>query len=238
MEVLGGIAVLDGAAVTSSLMHQEESSFSDMFDFTRLASSTSEEGLPTVIVGFSPPFTVIETNEQWCELTGFSAKSIVGRSMRMLQGPDTDVVKLHAIITKSKDGGCCSGISTLYMQSGTDITCVITSRRITRKVGDEDEDVCRLTMTFSAATHHKTSAFESHKAAQVKNPPPFLWLPPPTDERALADQVLDPLATANVERAPLRMALACPLPLPLPLTSKGKGQSRHSAFPHNKGIRV
>ena len=41
------------------------------------------------MTGAEPPWPILDVNERWCELTGFTRGEVIGNTCRMLQGPAT-----------------------------------------------------------------------------------------------------------------------------------------------------
>ena len=125
---------------------------------------------PYVIVTFEFPFTVLEVSQSWSEMTGFKEKAIRNRSLRMLQGPDTDLDAIKAIVLAAKEGRSDTRLVTLYLASGDEFNCVATSNWT--RFGDKD--ACMLIMTFSDATTMKIENVMVAENAQVSVPFPRL----------------------------------------------------------------
>ena len=49
------------------------------------------------MTGAEPPWHIIDVNERWCELTGFTRDEAIGNTCRMLQGPATCSQALGAL---------------------------------------------------------------------------------------------------------------------------------------------
>lgn len=121
-------------------------------------SDDGEKCSSAVVVVTEPPFCVREADDEWCEKTGFMRTQIVGRTMRMLQGPETNMTKLKTLIQSVKEGkGGESALLTLYMSSGDDFLCHIMAQPHTTSAG---ELCCKLDTRFSDATTLKIAQTE------------------------------------------------------------------------------
>ena len=52
-----------------------------------------------IITTAAPPYTIIKVSRGWCEMTGFSAAEAVGRTCKILQGPETDFSRLRVMMS-------------------------------------------------------------------------------------------------------------------------------------------
>ena len=57
-----------------------------------------------IITTASSPYTIIKVSRGWCEMTGFSATEAVGRTCKILQGPETDFSRLRTMMESVKVG--------------------------------------------------------------------------------------------------------------------------------------
>jgi hypothetical protein len=125
------------------------------------------EGQPHVVVGFGAPFSILDASDDWCEMVGFAKAKIVGRTLRMLQGPRTNVGSLKEIVHSCQQGVTATGIITFYSQSGNELLCAVTAR--VHPFDDaEKEDACRLTMCKTEASIFCMASFSSERMPQVK----------------------------------------------------------------------
>jgi hypothetical protein len=82
----------------------------------------SSKSLPTVVVSLVKPHKILTTSTATCELLGFGAEEIEGRSLNLLNGPKTDV---KAVMGAIKNTGLLSHASfatTLYARDGSELS--------------------------------------------------------------------------------------------------------------------
>ena len=128
------------------------------------------EGQPYAVVSFGAPFSILDANDDWCEMMGFAKAKIVGRTLRMLQGPHTNVGSLKEIVHSCQQGVTATGIITFYSQSGNELLCAVTAH-VHPLDDEENHDACRLTMCKTEASIFCMASFSSEMQPQVKYRP-------------------------------------------------------------------
>ena len=49
-----------------------------------------------VVTSAQPPFDIVHVNDAWCALCGFAPEDVVGKTLRVIQGPQTDAATVRA----------------------------------------------------------------------------------------------------------------------------------------------
>jgi len=86
--------------------------------------TTLEEALQAsnearVITDVAHPFRITNVNKAWEELCGFQLDECYGKSMRMIQGPETDVAAIEAAIDHVMTGETAGIVLTNYRKDGS-----------------------------------------------------------------------------------------------------------------------
>jgi hypothetical protein len=105
---------------------------------------------PFVTVSVVTPFTVLDGSDSWFEMTGFKRQHMLGRTLRMLQGPATDVERLKDLITGSRNGAAehQASLLTFYLSSGEEFVCGV---HAVKADAIDGKDACTLYMHYSDA---------------------------------------------------------------------------------------
>ncbi len=74
--------------------------------------------LPRIVVKLAAPHNVVSMSPAVREVLGFSEKEVVGRSLKVMQGPQTNVAKLNAAIIAAGKGECTETVFALYSNKG------------------------------------------------------------------------------------------------------------------------
>jgi hypothetical protein len=74
--------------------------------------------LPRIVVKLAPPHNVVSMSPAVKEVLGFSEREVVGRSLKVMQGPLTNVTKLNAAIIAAAKGECMESAFALYSNKG------------------------------------------------------------------------------------------------------------------------
>ncbi len=121
---------------------------------------------PCVVVSTISPFTVLDGSDSWFEMTGFKRQQILGRTLRMLQGPSTDVELLKSLIAGAKMGvrQHQASLLTFYLSSGEEFLCGV---HATDSKPIDGREACTLYMHYSEATTLKTAQDDPKQAARL-----------------------------------------------------------------------
>lgn len=81
-----------------------------------LASEPSDQA--RVVTEPYPPFTVVRVNGAWERLCGWSAEEVEGRTMALLQGPETDRSLLREVRDAASRGARARVVTVNYAKDG------------------------------------------------------------------------------------------------------------------------
>jgi PAS domain S-box-containing protein len=73
----------------------------------------------TILDARSPEFPVIKLNAAFASMTGFPKEELVGRNLRVLQGPETDVATMATLRESMSAGHACRVIIKNYKKDGS-----------------------------------------------------------------------------------------------------------------------
>ena len=82
-------------------------------------------GLPMALVEVAAPFRIIQTNQEFLELSGYNKMQVSGRALCMLQGPGSNSRELVNMIKETAKGTEQEGKTAVYDCSGSQISCNI-----------------------------------------------------------------------------------------------------------------
>jgi len=85
---------------------------------TTLEEALQHSDEAQVITELAPPFRILKVNKAWEELCGFRRDECFGKSMRMIQGPETDIGAVEATIDQVMTGEPASVVLTNYKKGG------------------------------------------------------------------------------------------------------------------------
>lgn len=61
----------------------------------------------TILLAGTPPFPVVEVNESWLKVCGMKRQDVVGKTMKIIQGPLTEMDRVQRLMVRD----ACSHIS-------------------------------------------------------------------------------------------------------------------------------
>uniref|UniRef100_A0A7S4BVW4 PAS domain-containing protein n=2 Tax=Chrysotila carterae TaxID=13221 RepID=A0A7S4BVW4_CHRCT len=68
-------------------------------DLTKLDSVLGDETQGAVVItAKDPPYNIIHANKAWCELCGYEAEEVEGKTNKILTGPETDPAQLNELM--------------------------------------------------------------------------------------------------------------------------------------------
>jgi len=82
-------------------------------------------GLPMALVEVAAPFRIIQTNQEFLELSGYNKMQVSGRALCMLQGPGSNSQELARMFKETAKGTEQEGKTNVYNCSGSQISCNI-----------------------------------------------------------------------------------------------------------------
>jgi PAS domain-containing protein len=87
---------------------------------TEAASGPSEPepAHAQLLISASPPFSILNATEAWCQLTGYSAESVFGRPVALLHGPLTCPETLAALTIAMSLGRSLRVVLVSYTSTG------------------------------------------------------------------------------------------------------------------------
>ena len=56
------------------------------------------------------PFRIVYVNEQWCDVCGFKAKDVIGSTLALIQGPETDLELCQLTTEKATGDSQCRNL--------------------------------------------------------------------------------------------------------------------------------
>ena len=71
-----------------------------------------------VVTTAKRPFVIEHVNDAWTKLCGFSAEEAVGKTLAILQGPDTEKGEVADLVRGCEDGHATSALLTNYTKEG------------------------------------------------------------------------------------------------------------------------
>ena len=71
-----------------------------------------------VVTTAQRPFVVEHVNDAWVRLCGFSQQEAVGKTLAMLQGPETAPVSVASVVDASARGHATAALLTNYTKAG------------------------------------------------------------------------------------------------------------------------
>jgi hypothetical protein len=59
-----------------------------------------------VLTDAKPPYRIVHVNDAWCQVTGYSAKALIGKTCQVLQGPETckETTKVRSSMLEADSG--------------------------------------------------------------------------------------------------------------------------------------
>ena len=118
--------ILEAAAVISPQAQAEIANVEKVIHKTSLLKSpkTFQEALlpsdqARVITETCAPFRITHVNSAWENLCGFSLEECKGKSLSLIQGPETDQAAITAMIYQLMNGEECGLVLTNYKKDGT-----------------------------------------------------------------------------------------------------------------------
>merc|ERR1719274_176452 len=72
-----------------------------------------------VVTSAERPFVIEHVNDAWCRLCGFSREEAVGKTLAMLQGPETDRDEVDAVVAACERKYATSALLTNYAKDGS-----------------------------------------------------------------------------------------------------------------------
>jgi PAS domain S-box-containing protein len=105
-------------------------------EFVRIFAERSTTSIVVTDAALDNPGPVIRyVNPAFCRMTGYAAEDLVGRSPRMLQGRDTQVLTVRTLSRALRNGSRFHGVLANYRKSGEAYLCEIDVRPIHSRQG-------------------------------------------------------------------------------------------------------
>jgi PAS domain S-box-containing protein len=105
-------------------------------ELVRVFAETATTGVVLTDAALDEPGPAIRyANPAFCRLSGYAAEDLVGRSPRLLQGPDTQALTLRGFSRAIRGGGRFHGVLSNYRRSGEAYLCEIDVRPIHNRHG-------------------------------------------------------------------------------------------------------
>ena len=78
----------------------------------------------SVLIKSDPPYIVKQVSPSWTAFFGFKQDFVVGKSLKICQGPSTNIQMLQGMIETAikKPGECPMSLLTLYDQAGDEVS--------------------------------------------------------------------------------------------------------------------
>ena len=102
---------------------------------------------------------LVYVNQAFCRMTGYSKSEILGRNCRFLQGPETEVESVSALVDALRHGADVTVKLTNYRRSGETFGNLVSLRPV-----HDSNGVYRFVIAVNADMSGLTAAFELHAA--------------------------------------------------------------------------
>jgi PAS domain S-box-containing protein len=88
----------------------------------RLQREPAKRSLPTVVVSLVKPHKILSTSKSMCDVLGFGAEEVMGRSLNLLHGPKTDVRAVMGAIKNTETLSTANFSTIIYTRDGSELS--------------------------------------------------------------------------------------------------------------------
>uniref|UniRef100_A0A7S4L1K4 RWP-RK domain-containing protein n=1 Tax=Guillardia theta TaxID=55529 RepID=A0A7S4L1K4_GUITH len=123
-----------------------------------------ETGVSTLVVGLTAPHKIFRVSQEWLDLFKLSREEVAGRSLKLIQGPATDVRKVSMLIQAALMGKESKAAITMYTSSGNYLVLTVNSKPI---LENNEPVACSLTMKPADVVYSKAAMADDGMAKVV-----------------------------------------------------------------------
>eukprot|EP00960_Hanusia_phi_P059807 764295-Hanusia_phi.AAC.6 len=123
-----------------------------------------ETGVSTLVIGLTAPHKIFRVSQEWLDLFKLSREEVAGRSLKLIQGPATDVRKVNMLIQAALMGKESKAAITMYTSSGNYLVLTVNSKPI---LENNEPVACSLVMKPADVVYSKAAMADDGMAKVV-----------------------------------------------------------------------